>query len=280
MANVQKRNDQPRPCPTTPCRRCLCCVCSALLCRDRRALCYQVHSSVRCHLFLFTPPPMNAPNCLNMTRSRSEASPTASGRAQVQRDHNALVSSGVQNCAKGTHREAPTASIHGHGDASVFGPNDADRRGRACPMGYRFLRVDHNSLKQQPSHGHTTLGSCMTIRIRGLPASFGISKRGDRVPSGREPVPHSGAVRLSTHHPLSTGCRQPQARREPQRRGTKDPVPLPRPGRLAPRGGTNRCVCWAVRTRSFVEEVLLQVERDGEPRGGPQVRRQVIEELL
>ena len=50
------------------------------------------------------------------------------GRAQVQRDHTALVSTGVQNCAKGAHREAPTASIHGHGDASVFGPNDADRR--------------------------------------------------------------------------------------------------------------------------------------------------------
>ena len=34
------------------------------------------------------------------------------GRAQVQRDHNALVSTGVQNCPKGTHWEAPTASIH------------------------------------------------------------------------------------------------------------------------------------------------------------------------
>ena len=61
------------------------------------------------------------------------------GRAQVQRDHNALVSTGVQNCAKGNQREAPTASIHGHGDASVFGPNDADRRGTgACPKGYLF----------------------------------------------------------------------------------------------------------------------------------------------
>ena len=56
------------------------------------------------------------------------------GRAQMQRDHNALVSTGVQNCAKGTHGEAPTASIHGHGDASVFGPNDADCRGVACPV--------------------------------------------------------------------------------------------------------------------------------------------------
>ena len=38
---------------------------------------------------------------------------------------------------------------------------------------------------------------------------------------GREPVPHSEAVHRSTHHPLGTGCRQPQARREPQRRGTR-----------------------------------------------------------
>ena len=52
----------------------------------------------------------------------------------MQRYHDALVSSGVQNSAKGAHREAQTASIHGHGDASVFGPNDADR-----PKGHRFL---------------------------------------------------------------------------------------------------------------------------------------------
>ena len=71
----------------------------------------------------------------------------------------------------------------------------------------------------------------MTIRIRGLPASFGISKpiagrvttafAGTPVVYGREPVPPSGAVHRSTHHPLGTGCRQPQARREPQRRGTR-----------------------------------------------------------
>ena len=71
----------------------------------------------------------------------------------MQRDQNA--STGVQNRAKGTHREAPTASTHGHGDASVFGPNDADRRGRAYPTGYRFLRMNHHNLKQQPLHGHT-----------------------------------------------------------------------------------------------------------------------------
>ena len=81
-------------------------------------------------VFLFTRPPMNAPNRLKHDEIRKRG--FADGfweTAQVQRDHNALVSTGVQNCAKGTHREAPTASIHGHGDASVFGPNDADRRG-------------------------------------------------------------------------------------------------------------------------------------------------------
>ena len=98
-------------------------------------------------------------------------------------------------------------------------------------MGYRLLRVNHYSLKQQPLHGHTTPGSCMTIRIRGLPAPFGISKpiaervttafAGTPVVHGREPVPPSGAVHRSTHHPLGTGCRQRQARREHQRRGTR-----------------------------------------------------------
>ena len=137
----------------------------------------------------------------NVTRTRSEVSPTASGgELQVQRDQNALVSTGVQNFAKCTHREAPTASIHRHGDASVFGPNDADH-----------LRVLHEDQDQRD------------LETRGP------------VVHGREPVPHSGAVRLSTHHPLSTGCRQPQARREPQRRGTRAQAPLPRPGRPAPR---------------------------------------------
>ena len=42
------------------CRRCLCCVCCALRCRVRCALCSQVHSSVRCHPFLFY---QTAPDC-------------------------------------------------------------------------------------------------------------------------------------------------------------------------------------------------------------------------
>ena len=102
----------------------------AVPCSLRCALCCQVHSSVQCHLFLSTRPPMNAPKRLEHDEIKTRGFADGfRGRAQVQRDQNALVSTGVQNCAKGTHWEAPTASIHGHGDASLFHPNDADRRG-------------------------------------------------------------------------------------------------------------------------------------------------------
>ena len=71
---------------------------------------------------------MSAPNRLEHDEVKERGAADGFwGRAQVQRDHNGLVSTGVQNRAKGTHREAPTASIHGHGDASVFEPHDADR---------------------------------------------------------------------------------------------------------------------------------------------------------
>ena len=103
----------------------------------------------------------------------------------------------------------------------------------------------------------------MTIRIRGLPASFGISKpirrahddrvRGDPVVHGREPVPYSGAVHRSTHHRLGTSCRQPQARREPSA-VAQGPSTTLSPRSSCAAGGTNRCVCWAVRTRSCVKE--------------------------
>ena len=132
----------------------LCVLCPALSC----SLCYQVHSSARCHLFLFSRRPMNAPKRLKK-RDEIKTRGFADGfreSAQVHRHHDALVSSGVQNCAKGTRREAPTASSHRHGDASVFGPNDADRRWE--PVGHRFLRMNHYSLLQQPKHGHTTQG--------------------------------------------------------------------------------------------------------------------------
>ena len=74
------------------------------------------------------------------------------------------ISIGVRNCA----REVPTASIHGHGDASVFGPNDTDRRG-APVLSHEPLQFEATTI----TRAHP--GSCMT-RIRGLPASFGISK--------------------------------------------------------------------------------------------------------
>ena len=77
---------------------------------------------------------MNAPNRLQHDEIKKRGFTDGfRERAQVQRDQNAPVSAGVQNCVEGTHREAPTASIRGHGDASVFGPNDAGRRGAPVP---------------------------------------------------------------------------------------------------------------------------------------------------
>ena len=84
----------------------------------------------------------------------------------------------------------------------------------------------------------------MTIRIR--PRSRG------PIVHGRQPVLHGGVVHRSAHHPFGTGRHQPQARREPQRRGTSQYHSLAQV--LLRRGRTNRCVCWAVRTRSCVKE--------------------------
>ena len=87
----------------------------------------------------------------------------------------------------------------------------------------------------------------MTIKIRGLPASFGISK----------PI----AGRMTT---AFVGSEYYSVVQVEMRCGRCQPVRL--------LGGTDLELCEG--------EVLLQVERDGEPRGDPQVRRQVIEELL
>ena len=99
----------------------LCCVCCALLC----SLCAVLSCPPQCTMSSvpFSRPPTNAPTRLKHDEIKTR------GIADGFRGGGALVSPGVHNCAKGTHREAPTASIHGHGDASVFGPNDADRRG-------------------------------------------------------------------------------------------------------------------------------------------------------
>ena len=94
----------------------------------------------------------------------------------MQRDHNAVVSTGVQNCAKGTHREAPTASIRGRDDASVFGPNDADRRGAPVLWDTRITNEPLQFEATTITRAQHFRVSCMAIRIRELPAFFGISK--------------------------------------------------------------------------------------------------------
>ena len=106
----------------------------------------------------------------------------------------------------------------------------------------------------------------MAIKIRGLIAPFGIWK-----PIARSmttalvgTLSFTAASQSRTVGPRH-GCRQPQARREPS----------------AVAQGTNQCVCWEVRTRSCAnQKCSFKSKSDGEPRGDPQVRRQVIEELL
>ena len=89
--------------------------------------------------------------------------------------------------------------------------------------------------------------TCTTIRSRGLPAPFGISKpiaggmttafAGD--PRRSRPASQFRTVAPSTAPRTTLSARaaaNQQARRELQRRGTQGRVPLPRPGRPAPRG--------------------------------------------
>ena len=144
--------------------------------------------------------------------------------------------------------------------------------------------MNHYSLKEQPSHGHTTPGSCMTIRIRGAPRIFRDLETDRRAPDDRvrgdpvvhccEPVPHSLAVHRSTHNLSARAAANHKPVVNPSA-VAQGPSTTPSFRSSCAAGGTNRCVWWATRTR---REVLLQVERDGERRGGP--RRQVIEELL
>ena len=60
-----------------------------------------------------------------------------------------LVCTRVQNCAQGTLWEAPTGSVHEHGDAVAFGPYDKDRCGLPFPVGYKVSRMNRYRLKQQ-----------------------------------------------------------------------------------------------------------------------------------
>ena len=66
--------------------------------------------------------------------------------------------------------------IRGHGDASVFGPNDADRRAARLSCGTPVFTNEPLQFEATTITRAHHPRSCMTIRIRGLPASFGISK--------------------------------------------------------------------------------------------------------
>ena len=192
----------------------------------------------------------------------------------MQRDQNKFVSAGVQNCAKGTHREAPTASIHRHGDASVFA-NDADRRGAPVLWDTVFtngpLQFEATTITRAHHPDLETNRRAPDDRVRG-----------DPVVHCHEPVPHSLTVHRSTHHLSARAAanRKPVVHPSAVAQGPST-TPSPRSSCAAGGGGTNGVRLLGRTDKELCEgEVLLQVERDGEQRGGPQVPRQVIEELL
>ena len=118
----------------------------------------------------------------------------------------------------------------------------------------------------------------MTIRIRGLPASFGISKLIAGLMTiafaGTPSFPAASQSRivgpcttLANHKPVVNPSAVAQGHSTTQVVLCCEEYQLVR---LL--GGTNKELCDG--------EVLLRAERDGEPRDDPQVRRQIIDELL
>ena len=169
---------------------------------------------------------------------------------------------------------------------------------RGFADGFRRAQVqrDHNahhcSLLQQPLHGHTTPGSCMTIRIRELPASFAISKP----IAGRMTTAFAGTPSFTAASQSRTVATAPRTTLSARAAANHKPVVNPS---VVAQGLKHHSLAQVVLRRGGGEEgyqtvrllggtdkelcegeVLLQVERSGEPRSDPQVRRQVIEELL
>ena len=216
--DVPKRNDQPRE------RRP----------RSHHPRC-QVHSNVRCHLFFFTRPPMSASNGLKHDDIKKRG--FANGFRGEPRCNETITPSPllefriVQRVLTGRLQPRPSTDMVMLPSSVRTTPTAVGRLSHGIPGFYE-------SLKQQPLHGHTTQGSCMTIRTRGPPASFGISKpvagrmttafAGDPVVHGREPVPHSRAVHRSTLSARAAANHKPVP--APWH---KSPAPLPRPGRPA-----------------------------------------------
>ena len=131
----------------------------------------------------------------------------------------------------------------------------------------------------------------MTVRIRGLPASFGISKPiAGRMTTAFAGTPsftaasQSRTVGPSTgppHHSLSARAAANHKPVVNPSAVAQGPSTTPSPRSSCAAGSTNRRGLLGGTDKELCEgEVLLQVEREGEPRGDPQVHRQVFEELL
>ena len=226
-----------------------------------------------------------------MTRSRSEASPTASGREPRSNETitplSALDFRTVQRVLTGRLQSRRSTDMVMLPSFVRKTPTAVGRLSCGIPF---FSRMSHYYLKQQPEHGHTTPGSCMTIRTRGLPASFGISKTN----AGRMTTAFAGTPSLTAASQSRTGpSTAPRTTLSAHAAANHKPVVSPsavaqvpstthslalvvlrrggyQPVRLL--GGTDKELCEG--------EVTLRVKRDGEPRGDQQVHRQVIEELL
>ena len=155
---------------------------------------------------------------------------------------------------KGCSTGFSNASIHGHGDASVLGPNDADRRGRlpyGIPVFYEPPQFEATTITQ--AHHTRVLHDDQRQRaariFRDLETAFAGTPSFTAASQSRTVGP-STAPRTT----LSAGAAanlKPVVNPSAVAQGPST-TPSPRPSCAA--GGTNRCVCWAVRTRSCVKE--------------------------
>ena len=184
-----------------------------------------------------------------MTRSRREASPTASGGEprcnETTTPLSVLEFRIVQRVLTGRLQPGPSTDRVMLPSSVRTTPTAVGRLSHGIPV-FTNEPLQFEATTMTRAHHPRVLHDDQDQRAARISRDLETDRRapddrvrGDPVVNGREPVPHSGAVNRSTHHPLGTGCR---------------PVPLPRPGRPALRVSTNRCVCWAVRTRSCVKE--------------------------
>ena len=255
--NVPKRNDQPRerrPRPTT------------LRVAGASAVCAvpcSVVFAVRCasspqqrtlSSVPFTRPPMNAPHRLKHDEIKKRGSADA-----TMTPLSVLEFRTVQRVLTGILQPRPSTDMVMLPSSVRTTPTAVGRLSCGIPVFTNELLQFEATTIARTHHP----GSCMTIRIRGLPALFGFSKPiagGMTTAFAGTPLftaaSQSRTVGPSTA-PRTTLSVQAADNHKPVITPAlwhKGPAPLPRQGRPAPQEGPNLRVCWAVRTRSCVKE--------------------------